>query len=128
MIKYVAGLLFDDKGERVALVLKNRGPERLIGFWNAIGGKIEPEETIHRAMSREFLEETGVFIADWTHFLNLNTGDAYVLFFYAHDTDALKDVQSMARHKSKATTLDYYEESDEVKKEAQKKLAKGMGF
>jgi integrase len=40
----------------------------------------------------------------------------------------LKDVQSMARHKSKATTLDYYEESDEVKKEAQKKLAKGMGF
>ena len=40
----------------------------------------------------------------------------------------LPEVQGMARHKSKATTLDYYEQSSEVKKEAQKKLAKGMGF
>ena len=40
----------------------------------------------------------------------------------------LPEVQEMARHKSKATTLDYYEQSSEVKKEAQKKLAKGMGF
>jgi len=40
----------------------------------------------------------------------------------------LPEVQEMARHKSKSTTLDYYEQSSEVKREAQKKLAKGMGF
>jgi len=40
----------------------------------------------------------------------------------------LEEVQGMARHKSKLTTLGYYETSSEVRKEAQKKLAEKMGF
>jgi len=38
------------------------------------------------------------------------------------------EVQKMARHKDRETTLGYYEDASEVRKEAQKKLAKGMGL
>jgi integrase len=40
----------------------------------------------------------------------------------------VNEVQKMARHKERETTLDYYEDASEVRKEAQKKLAKGMGL
>lgn len=40
----------------------------------------------------------------------------------------LAEVQEMARHRNKETTLGYYELSSEVRREAQKKLAKEMGL
>lgn len=57
---YVLGFAFDDVG-RVALICKNK-PKWQQGLWNGIGGKIECNESTDKAMTREFHEETGVYI------------------------------------------------------------------
>ncbi|QIG70578.1 NUDIX hydrolase protein [Rhizobium phage RHph_I1_18] len=54
-MQYVLGFAFCDG--HVALILKKRGPEALIGNWNGIGGKIEEGELAVQAMVREFYEE-----------------------------------------------------------------------
>lgn len=62
MNKYVLGFAFRvDKidGLEVALIRKNR-PEWQAGKYNGIGGHLKRGEPGHEAMSREFLEETGV--------------------------------------------------------------------
>jgi len=64
MIKYVLGFAFDDLG-RVALVQKER-PAWQSGKLNGLGGHIEPRETALDAMVREFHEEAGVVVPDWT--------------------------------------------------------------
>lgn len=69
-IRYVCGFLFDPDLERVALIIKNRGPANMAGKLNGIGGKINPGESARGAMAREFLEETGVHIdaSEWLSF------------------------------------------------------------
>jgi 8-oxo-dGTP diphosphatase len=68
MKKYVVGFLFSPNLAEVVLVLKNR-PDWQAGLLNGIGGKIEDGESPHNAMSREFVEETGVYISpsDWVY-------------------------------------------------------------
>lgn len=91
MQQYVAGLLFDDNAEHVALVLKNR-PAWQAGNFNAIGGKIEPGEGPSDAMIREFAEEAGVEI-DWMfQFVLSRPGEYEVYFFAAFSTEALDAV------------------------------------
>lgn len=71
--RYVLGFAFDLMG-RVAMIKKAR-PEWQAGLFNGIGGKIEPGETSKEAMSREFLEETGVLIdADGWYYQGLMAG------------------------------------------------------
>ncbi len=74
MVKYVAGLLFNDNATKVALILKNHGPAALVGKWNAVGGKRTTMsagqlESPAAAMWREFLEETGTDVQKWEPFL-----------------------------------------------------------
>ena len=57
--RQVVGFLFDDTGEFVLLIKKNR-PEWMKGRMCGVGGSIEGEESPVEAMVREFLEETGV--------------------------------------------------------------------
>ena len=52
---YVMWLIYDDIG-RVLLIKKNR-PKHQVGKWNGLGGKVEDNETITRAMTREELIE-----------------------------------------------------------------------
>ena len=61
--------MFDDFGERVVLIRKNR-PEWQVGKANGVGGKVEPGELPMAAMVREFREETGVETTsfDWENF------------------------------------------------------------
>ena len=63
----VLGLAFDDL-DRVALIRKLR-PDWQAGKFNGIGGKVEADETSCEAMSREFMEETGVHVnvLSWRH-------------------------------------------------------------
>jgi len=68
--KYVVGFLFDQKGRKVVLIKKTK-PEWQKGKLNGVGGKIEGIETPEAAMSREFEEETGLFIDSWIRFVNL---------------------------------------------------------
>jgi 8-oxo-dGTP pyrophosphatase MutT (NUDIX family) len=65
MINYVLGFAFDKARERVVLIRKERGPQVNIGLLNGVGGKIEGKEEDYAAMSREFFEETGVWLPDF---------------------------------------------------------------
>ncbi|UWZ84633.1 NUDIX hydrolase [Occallatibacter riparius] len=102
MVKYVAGLLFDEDCKKVALVLKNHGPSAIVGKWNAIGGKrIDSTnlglgfESGPAAMYREFLEETGVEVRDWSLFLRLQGDQWEVEFYHAFDTAKQSQVRTM---------------------------------
>lgn len=82
MKEYVVGFMFDDTGERITLIRKNR-PEWQAGKLNGVGDKVEPNETPMAAMIREFREETGVETtsSDWTNFTFM-WGDAWEIAFY----------------------------------------------
>lgn len=84
-MQYVVGLCFDPSRNMVAMVQKRTGPECVIGNWNGIGGKIEPDEAPTHAMSREFFEEAGVLVEydQWHRFGLLNANDYDLYFFYA---------------------------------------------
>lgn len=85
---YVCGFLFDLDVDFVALIRKNRGPREMAGKLNGIGGKVEPGESIHDAMAREFEEETGLWVppAEWMNYhterYNVDTNNT-VHFFAA---------------------------------------------
>lgn len=64
MDRYCCGYLFTSDFSEVVLVKKNRPPQ-LAGLLNGVGGKIEPGETAHDAMVREFDEETGMAVPHW---------------------------------------------------------------
>lgn len=95
-IAYVAGLLFSSDGKLVALVRKNR-PAWQAGRLNAIGGKIEGDETPLQAMVREFVEETGVLThgSTWSPVAVLAGGFGAVHFFAAWDDRALDRIRTM---------------------------------
>ncbi len=78
MIHYVMGLAFKNNRQYVVMIQKLKGPSYVVNKWNAVGGKVEPDETIHQAICREFQEETNVStkIEDWRHFCDL-VGDDY---------------------------------------------------
>lgn len=104
MVKYVAGFLFDEDRNRVALILKNHGPASVVGKWNAIGGKRSTAsagqlESAPAAMWREFIEEAGVDIQNWRPFLILRAKgkkpEWQVDFFHAFDTVKLGEVKTM---------------------------------
>jgi 8-oxo-dGTP diphosphatase len=81
----------------VALIEKTK-PEWQAGKLNGVGGKIEPGETSHQAMVREFKEETGVDALQWTPLISLRASDdATVHFFYATCEDA--ELQSLTEEK-----------------------------
>ena len=85
--QYVCGFCFDYSREKVVLIKKNR-PEWQKGKLNGVGGKIEAGETIHDAMQREFLEETGVDVWAWNLFCTYNGRDGVVYFMKAFSAGA----------------------------------------
>lgn len=83
--QYVLGFLIDVG--YVLLIRKNR-PEWQAGKLNGIGGHVEPNENIYRAMVREFKEETGKDINDWKLFAQMyNKAESWeVHCFWAYGT------------------------------------------
>jgi 8-oxo-dGTP diphosphatase len=81
--QYVAGFLFRNQGEEVALIRKEK-PSWQKNKLNGIGGKIEPGELPYQAMRREFREEAGADVDDWTPFAHLTCGDTVIHFFFSH--------------------------------------------
>lgn len=88
--EYVMGIVFDENHEYVMLVKKNR-PDALSGLLNGGGGKRKKGEDIHKAMRREFAEETGISVMKWrqiaiievTHQQVVNDPKALVYVFTA---------------------------------------------
>jgi 8-oxo-dGTP diphosphatase len=72
--EYVCGFLFSPERSRVLLIRKQR-PAWQAGKLNGVGGKIEAGEAPIDAMRREFREEAGVEVAEWTHVLTLSGPD-----------------------------------------------------
>ena len=73
MTEYVLGFAFcrDYAGFQRVLLIRKTKPTWQAGLLNGVGGKIENSDfTPHRAMSREFREETGLdtLPAAWTKF------------------------------------------------------------
>jgi 8-oxo-dGTP diphosphatase len=67
---YVCGFLFSVDRSRVLLIRK-RKPVWQAGKLNGVGGKIEAGETPLQAMVREFEEEAGLRLKDWTEVVTL---------------------------------------------------------
>lgn len=86
MIRYVLGFVFDDSGDHVVLIQKTK-PAWQAGKWNGLGGKIEPWESAHKAMIREFEEEAGVYSADWVNFGRMVGPDWDCELFYVFNTN-----------------------------------------
>lgn len=98
MIEYVAGLLYNEAGDYVALIEKQK-PEWQKGKLNAIGGKVEPGENPQDAMQREFLEETGVDIAAWQYRFTLEREGVYAVHFFSHYSSLIHDVKTIEEEK-----------------------------
>jgi 8-oxo-dGTP diphosphatase len=114
----VAGFLFWRMGidvhQQVALIQKSH-PAWQRGRWNAIGGKIESGETPLQAMIREFHEEAGPRITEWSHFATLIGGGEtpWRVFFFRHELihinrPQLKDVNAEPGHDPEAMRWHYY--------------------
>jgi len=78
MIEYVCGFLVRD--DLIALIRKVK-PKWQAGKLNGVGGKIEPGETPMQAMSREWLEESGVPHESWEHAATIGKPGWLVHFF-----------------------------------------------
>jgi 8-oxo-dGTP diphosphatase len=65
MMYYTLGFLFSPDYNRVLLIKKNT-PVWQAGKLNGIGGKLEPDEFAPYCMVREFKEETGLLITEWS--------------------------------------------------------------
>jgi len=80
---YVVGFLFSRDKQKVALIKKTK-PAWMSGKLNGVGGKIEPGETPHAAMVREFREETGAEVVNWDEYFTLSGFDYKIWFFRAY--------------------------------------------
>ena len=81
--KYVLGFCFSLQLDQVLLIKKNK-PDRQIGLYNGIGGKINKNERPTNAMIREFKEETGLSSSVWIPFFKLSGPDYVVECFWTH--------------------------------------------
>lgn len=80
---WVIGMMFSKDLRKVVLIKKKRSIHK--GKLNAPGGKIEPGESHRSAVSREFREETGVFIDKWQYlglFSPQRPKDVFIHVFY----------------------------------------------
>lgn len=97
MLDMVVGFLFDDDQDYVLLIQKVK-PLWQKGKLNGIGGKIEPRESPSKAMEREFLEETGLFVPEptWIEFCIIN-GPGWRVHFFSSSFPDLDDFKSLTK-------------------------------
>ena len=98
MKKYVTGFLFSADLTQIVLIRK-LAPAWQKGYFNGVGGKIEEGELSIDAMSREFKEETGVFLPpkDWTCFAKIHRPKIYDLDVYFAISDLAFEVRTIEK-------------------------------
>lgn len=112
-VKYVCGFLFSRDGKYVVLIKKQR-PEWQKGKLNGIGGKIEEGESALSAMQREFKEEAGIVISNWTPFCVLTGNDAsyvpggreFEVHFFSRFSDEAYNARTMEDEEVSYCTTD----------------------
>lgn len=104
---HVLGFGFNERRTQVVLIKKNK-PEFLAGLWTGLGGKIEEDDrTSRHAMSREFEEESGVYVpaGRWIDLaVFVGTHGHTVDCFYAFDNRVLR-AESMEEEEVKVFNL-----------------------
>ncbi len=70
MNEYVLGFCFNKDMNEVLLIKKNY-PDWQKGKLNGLGGKVELGESHHEAMVREFHEECGLNVDEWTYYTSM---------------------------------------------------------
>jgi 8-oxo-dGTP pyrophosphatase MutT (NUDIX family) len=101
---YVIGFVMGEDPDDIIMIKKRRGPDWLIGKWNAIGGKIEPGEKPEEAMAREFREEVGASVPSWEEFACVTTDNGIVHCFRGWDENPADLV--LRGHPHRAVTED----------------------
>ena len=94
--EYVLGFALTPDKERVLLITKNR-PVWQEGLLNGIGGKVEDyDKDAYHAISREFMEETGLLILpeNWNKYGVMEGKYFYVSLFWCF-SDKLSSAQSI---------------------------------
>jgi ADP-ribose pyrophosphatase YjhB (NUDIX family) len=62
--RYIVAIVIDPKTRNVVTLLKQKGPALLLGKVTFPGGKIEANESVQAAASRELVEESGVAVPE----------------------------------------------------------------
>lgn len=84
--KYVVGFLFSFDLSQVVLVTKNR-PQWQAGLLNGVGGKVEGNESLTAAMTREFREEADAHVSEWSHIANMTDDLTFSVDVFASTFD-----------------------------------------
>ncbi|HEX2976125.1 MAG TPA: NUDIX domain-containing protein [Bacteroidales bacterium] len=79
MKEIAAIILENDKGEFLLYLRDNKPSIPFPDHWDLIGGHVEPGETPEQALVREYREELGLELKEYTFFKRYEclTGDAY---------------------------------------------------
>lgn len=95
-INYVLGVILNSVTDEVAFLKKDRGPEYLVGKYNYMGGKMEPDESAQVAVARETTEECGLVIpfGRWWLF-DIYNCDEYNLFKYVTDCPTISEARTV---------------------------------
>jgi 8-oxo-dGTP pyrophosphatase MutT (NUDIX family) len=86
------GFLFSEDKQRVVLLCREDE-----GFaWSGVGGHVDSGETFYYAMVREFYEEAGVYVPNWTMFHNGIYKGLEIQFFsaFSPEIDNVKTMES----------------------------------
>jgi len=109
MKEYVLGFAFNEAKNNIVLIEKTK-PEWQAGSLNGVGGKVEEyDEDFHSAMSREFLEETGVFInpSEWDYFASMTfEGGSAVVYCFRVFSDKVLQAQTIEEEQIKVLHID----------------------
>ncbi len=81
--EYVVGFLFDEDSNHVVLIKKKR-PKWQQGKLSGVGGHVKHNESLLRAMQREFHEEAGLDVELWELGVVLATSTWRVHFYFAY--------------------------------------------
>lgn len=116
---YVVGFAFRPD-QSVVLIKKNR-PIQMYGLYNGVGGKNKDNEDPTVAMSREFFEETGVWVEphSWLKFhTEVFDAGAKVYFFTIELTEdqvpVSKTDECVSTHHWKQWTLEDYRSNNTI--------------
>ena len=95
-ITYVLGVVIDPEEGTFGGLTKKKGPIYLLNRRTFPGGKAEKKETPSVAISREYLEEAGIYIApeDWKVISDVSTAE-YRLIRLAARSSLVKNVRQM---------------------------------
>lgn len=114
-MEYVAGFLFDYDRHNIVLIEKLK-PVYQRWKLNGVGGKIEPGETPHQAMVREFEEEAGVLINSWELFCKYSWKTDYTIYYYRHfDTSLYKKAKTIEAEEIMKINVDALSHYDRMK-------------